>query len=471
MEKPFIKLFRSPYSGYFYDVGKNDVIRIPDNVYQHLSKVLDGLAYLGQPQDDETNQLIKGFINLGYLSPERPMKIWHSASNMVPLLLERCLGKITLQLTQDCNFRCKYCIYSEAKNLKQRSHTNKAMTIDTAKKAVIFYRNHAINANMYNVGFYGGEPLLEWELLKETVLFAERELAGKLLTFSLTTNASLLTEAKAAFLEEHGVNVLVSLDGDRTENDHNRVFKCGKGTSDMVLDNLQIIAERHPKLFSKISISSVITPSTQATTFGIYPKEIEGIPFSRYMITIEDSTEHDVIIPLELLKAMENEVCKAYLKQLGVLPCNISPYGYSRVHSIINNYKSAKPSNGIQRIMAPGGPCIPGKSRLFVSADGSLYPCERVNETSEFCIGTLDSGFDFEKAQKMLNIGAITEKDCSNCWALRHCTICAKSCGYLSCDAPAEKRKLCDSVRNNTTEKIRAMILLSEAESFFDQYC
>ena len=117
MEKPFIKLFHSPNSGYFYDVGKNEILRIPENVYQHLVQVMDGMSSLEKPEDESAIEMINSFIELGYLSTKRPVKILHSATNFAHLYLDRCIGKITLQLTQECNFRCKYCIYSEEKNM------------------------------------------------------------------------------------------------------------------------------------------------------------------------------------------------------------------------------------------------------------------------------------------------------------------------------------------------------------------
>ena len=132
MDRPFIKLFHTPNSGYFYDVGKNEIIRIPENVYLHLSEVMAGSAVLDQSDDEAVLEMIESFRDLGYLSSKRPRKIQHSATSMVPLLLNRCVEKITLQVTQDCNFRCKYCIYSEDKNLKQRSHAHKSMTLETS---------------------------------------------------------------------------------------------------------------------------------------------------------------------------------------------------------------------------------------------------------------------------------------------------------------------------------------------------
>ena len=467
MEKPFIKLFHTPNSGYFYDVGKNEIIRIPENIYLHLSEVINGSAVLDQSDDEEVLEMIESFKELGYLSSNRPKHIKHPATEMVALYQERCIDKVTLQLTQDCNFRCKYCIYSEEINLKQRSHSHKMMSFDTAKKAIMFYRDHAIDSNMYSVGLYGGEPLMQWNLLREIVLFTERALEGKLLTLSLTTNASLMTEQMATFLEDHNISVTISLDGIKAVNDANRVFLDGRGSYDVVVRKIQMIKENFPNLFEKLRISSVIDPELDVTAFGLYPCELDGIPTSNYSISLEENTEQVTVISRDLYKAMQNDVFLAYLAEIGVYTSRVSPYGLSQIKSVQSNMESIKPTNGIQNIMSSGGQCIPGKSRLFVTVDGRLYPCERVNESESNCIGNLDNGFIVDRAKQMLNIGSITEKKCQNCWAIRNCTLCCKYFDYSSEDAVEEKTKYCDTVQKSVFDKMRGMILLNEIEKYY----
>ncbi len=467
MKKPFIKLFHTPNSGYFYDVGKNEIVRIPEDVYQHLYRVEQGVVELEQPEGEDALEIIKSFMEMGYLSTKRPKKIQHSATSMIPLFLDRCIEKITLQLTQDCNFRCKYCIYSEDKNLKQRSHAHKSMSLETAKKAILFYRDHAVDSSMYNVGFYGGEPLLQWETVKETILFAEKELAGKLLLFTITTNASLLTEEKASFFEEHNVSLLVSLDGVKETNDENRVFPDGTGTSHVVLKNLRLLNKRYPNLFKELHISSVIDPSINVVSFGEYPDVIKQIPLDHYTVNVADNTDNDVELPEELSVELEKASFLAYLADLGLYSKEVTPYGYGRIRDMHSHQRVLKPASGMLDVIAPGGPCIPGKSRLMVSVNGDFYPCERVNETNANCIGNLKRGFDIAKAQRILNVGTISEKACQNCWALRLCTICIKHFDYSGENAQIEKLRYCESVKSSAYERIRALIMFYEFNEYY----
>jgi uncharacterized protein len=160
---PFIKLFRTPNAGYFLDVNKNKIILISDRSYQYLSSVLSNI-------DNEIcmpEELIE-LKSQGYLASESVVKeVRHVYSDSLALFLERKIGKVTLQLTQNCNFRCKYCIYTEKPNSKQRSHSAKRMEWITAKKAIDFLWLHSPDSTRVNIGLYGGEPLLEFQLIKK----------------------------------------------------------------------------------------------------------------------------------------------------------------------------------------------------------------------------------------------------------------------------------------------------------------
>ena len=72
----------------------------------------------------------------------------------------------------------------------------------------------------------------------------------------------------------------------------------------------------------------------------------------------------------------------------------------------------------------PGGPCVPGLHRFFVDVDGNVYPCERITEDAAFQVGNLDTGFDLEKVEKIINVGRCTKEECLTCWAFLHCGTC-----------------------------------------------
>ena len=146
-------------------------------------------------------------------------------------------------MTQNCNFRCKYCVYSGAENSYQRVHSNKVMNWNTARKAIDFLWEHSIDSKDVNIGFYGGEPLLEFDLIKKAIEYSRKKFMGKEISFSMTTNGTLLTEEIIRFLSKNKVQLVISLDGAKEINDENRVFKNGSGTYDRVIRKIDLIKQ------------------------------------------------------------------------------------------------------------------------------------------------------------------------------------------------------------------------------------
>lgn len=116
------------------------------------------------------------------------------------------------------------------------------------------------------------------------------------------------------------------------------------------------------------------------------------------------------------------------------------------------------------------GPCVPGVQRLFVNADGALYPCERVSEASSVMrIGHIDTGFELDNIRNILNIGTITEKECKECWAFRYCTSCAMAADDISEFSAAKKLSICNKVKENTESLFKDYCVLRELGYDFDK--
>ena len=103
------------------------------------------------------------------------------------------------------------------------------MSLETAKKAILFYREHSRDKDRAIIGFYGGEPLLAFPLIVESVKYAEEIFAGVDISFNITTNATLLTDEIIDFLLDHHFKLTFSLDGPNEVQDKNRIFANGSG--------------------------------------------------------------------------------------------------------------------------------------------------------------------------------------------------------------------------------------------------
>lgn len=162
------------------------------------------------------------------------------------------------------------------------------MSLDTAKKSIDFLSNHSIDAKEIGIGFYGGEPLIEFELIKEIVAYAKEVFTGKPILFSMTTNGSLLNEEIIKFLKENGFNLMISLDGPKEVNDQNRIFPDGSGTFDVVMNNIKLIAKLYPTYANELSISMVMDPRKDFDCFNFIQFDLGDIDINHMNAGVVD---------------------------------------------------------------------------------------------------------------------------------------------------------------------------------------
>lgn len=453
-----IHLFRTCGYHYVYDVPKNMILKISKKTYGLLKQVETGEVEYEKLMEDST---VSELIQNGYLSFQYIETIKHPMTNNLEQIMDGNLHMLTLQVTQNCNLRCKYCVYSGS--YINRQHNNKRMSFETAKKAIDYYITHSTQSPKLRFGFYGGEPTLEMDLIRKCVGYIRQQAPDRLVEFNLTTNATILNKEFMQFFADNNFFLTISLDGSKEIQDKNRVYaESGKGTFDKVIGNIRWIRKEFPEYLDNIHFNMVMDPAdgyTASNLFFLTDESVKGI----YVNATEknDFNYKDKYIKTSNYYSNRSyEQFKAIANYYRNFPEDISPLVEGYLVTIKKNIADVlKPDETNFSEGHPGGPCVPGLQRLFVNADGNLYPCERVNETSEIMkIGTLDDGIDLEKVKYLLNVGKVTEDACKKCWAFRFCTACAVYADegdYLS----AEKRM-------NRCADIR-----SSVASYFKEYC
>jgi Arylsulfatase regulator (Fe-S oxidoreductase) len=471
----FIKLFMTPNHYYCLDANMSEIFEIGYESYQYLEQILDGQGDKKEIVNEAIPEEILTLQGEGYLSEKSNVKtVKHPYTDYLEEFLDRKLSKITLQVTQDCNFRCKYCIYSEDNHLLQRSHSSKSMNWETAKNAVDFLWKHSVDCNVINIAFYGGEPLLQMSLVKRVIEYSEGLFEGKKLTFNITTNGTLLDKEKILYLQKHNVSLTISLDGPKEINDKNRVFENGTGTYDSVMRKIALVREVAPDYAEKLSISMVMDPENDFDCINeicLKEEDFEKVSILASIVEKNDDVE-SAEFSNDYVWKYEYQRFLAILSHIGRYEREkVSPIISSSVNTEIEKHFEIEFMSRLYENDAPSGPCIPGQLRLFCNVDGQFLPCERVNEqSSTMCIGSLETGFDINKALKLLNVGDITSSTCKNCWCFRYCTLCCKKAdsGKDTLD-PAKKLSFCVESKNNAYHRIMMYLLLKECKTDYLQ--
>lgn len=471
---PNIHLFEANRNYYLYSVSTNAIVQIQEDIFRYLYHLVTNKEDKLEQCREETKKGITFLKEEGYLDAiDETIEVRHQEMDVLEYFYQSKMHFMILQVTQNCNLRCQYCTYSGS--YVNRVHNNKRMTWETAKKAIDFLYNHSANSSTITIGFYGGEPVLELELIKKSVEYANAIFKGKQVLYTMTTNATLLDESNITFLKENKFMVTISLDGPKQIQDSNRVFADNRGTFECIFRNLDKIRKSDEEFFRKLSFNAVIDLSkdfSETSQFFQTDEVIKDLSVTGTFIS-DVSRKEKMEIKVDSYIESQYEIFKGYLYHCD--PTFFSHYkptlldtSYGRLKKAF--YERITNKNNIERSKTPGGQCLPGIQRFFVNADGDFYPCERVNENSEVMrIGSLDDGFDMKKAKDILNISSITKAKCKYCWCLNLCTQCVAAADDEGTFSMEKRLKECEKVKQSVEEEMKTYITLRKYGCNFER--
>lgn len=348
---------------------------------------------------------------------------------------------LSLAIAQKCNLGCTYCYAQQG----QFGGSPKNMTQEDAERAVDLLVNGAEPGAKLNLAFLGGEPLVNRRVLqaatiRATELAAQREVK---MTFSITTNGTLLTEADANFFETHGFAVTISLDGPREAHDAQRPYKNGSGTFDKIMRNVVPLLARQRRM--QVSARVTVTP--------------RNLDLRRALDEFIGAGFHSVgFSPLLSSPNGNGEMQEA---DLGIMLGEMINCGreFER-HALTGaRYPFANMVNAmreIQRGTHRPYPCGAGAGYLGVSADGELAACHRFVGDDDGAMGSLADGVDLTRQADWLAKRHVhAQEPCRTCWA-RY--LCGGGCHH---EVIRRGRPACDYIRGWLHYCLEAYLRLS----------
>ena len=315
---------------------------------------------------------------------------------------------LCLHIAHDCNLACQYCFAEEGEYHGRRA----LMSFEVGKKALDFLIANSGNRRNLEVDFFGGEPLMNWQVVKDLVAYGreQEKLHDKKFRFTLTTNGVLLNDEVMEFCNREMGNVVLSIDGRKEVHDKMRPFRKGAGSYDLIVPKFQQFAEsRHQ---DKYYVRG---------TFTHY-----NLDFSEDVLHLADlgfkqiSVEPVVAEPKEPYAIREEDLPKLF-----------EEYDKLAVE-MIRRHKSGEDFNFFHfMIDLEGGPCVAkrlsgcgsGTEYLAVTPWGDFYPCHQFVGNEEFLMGNVWDGVkrtDIRDEFKCCNVYA--KEKCRNCFARFYCS-------------------------------------------------
>lgn len=438
--KPLAKLFRSASSGYLYDTGTNKILACRDEVYDLLRLLFErdvDEAIIEFTCKYSEKELLKSFKEIVSAMDEENVLMTKKASTFnlsshykdIVEILNTQVQSVNLEITQECNLRCLYCIYNDHHEYK-RGHSNRRMSMETAKKAIEFTRNHSSQSEFVSIGFYGGEPLERFSFISNCVKYAKDIFDTPKLRFNITTNGTLLNEKIGKYLMQEGFTVMVSIDGPQEIHDRYRKDEAGNGSFKKTMKGLKILARYCNELKNgAISLNVVYAPpfsSRKLDEIRDYFGGIEWLP-QNTNITTYYPTERTV--PAHLVSEADLnedkdvtlwafEKYKEASEKAGTMIKSLLELRFAK---LIQRPVFRKPLDAYYL----NGCCEPGQRKSYIAADGKIHVCEKISSFAP-TVGDVETGFDLETIQKFYidEYGKKSMVNCANCWALRLCDVC-----------------------------------------------
>lgn len=313
-----------------------------------------------------------------------------------------------LNVAHDCNLRCEYCFAAKGDFGGERM----LMPFEIGKKAVDFLLEKSGTRHNLEMDFFGGEPLMNFDVVKQVVAYArnkEKEY-HKNFRFTITTNGLLLTDDKIEFINREMSNCVLSLDGRREVNDRLRVKVNGKGSYDQIVPQYQkLVANRGDKdYYARGTFTKYNLDFTQdvlhMAELGFDQVSVEPVvsdPLLDYSIK-----EEDLPRVFEEYETLAKELIRR--KKEG--------RGFNFFHFMIDLNQGPC---AIKRLRG----CGCGNEYVAVTPDGEIYPCHQFVGNPEWKMGDLNDGsFDTDMKLRFAKSNVYSKRDCRNCWAKFYCS-------------------------------------------------
>lgn len=431
---PYIKVFQLITGNYIYDVNKNMIIKIHDNkVFRQILEInkYGWSAFLSKNNlNDIDCKGLRFLLDKNYLQGNNIENIDNTNYNICRTYTSNCISHIILQVTQNCNLKCSYCPYAWD-GYMERQHNKKNMSWKTAKKALDFFIRNSYESDELAVSFYGGEPLLEFDLIKKCITYITSIVKSKPITFHMTTNGTLINREFLDFIGGFDFGIYISLDGPKEAHDKNRKFGInGKGTFEKIYANLKLITNEYPHLTKNFFFNAVWDGFNDIDEINCF-FEHDGIlsKFGDYNIDFVD--DGAIMTDISISEHNYYSQQQQYFNYLASIAKNTScpplTKDIKRINEGILKFKDQfSDKTPLCKVRFQSGPCIPGCSKLFVDVTGGLFPCEK---TSDKCvsIGNINNKdiINYCDVHKQMNLNGMVSEKCKACWAFRFCKICS----------------------------------------------
>ena len=315
---------------------------------------------------------------------------------------------LCLHIAHDCNLACRYCFAEEGEYHGRRA----LMSYEVGKKALDFLIANSGSRKNLEVDFFGGEPLMNWQVVKDLVKYGreQEKLHNKKFRFTLTTNGVLLNDEVMEFCNKEMGNVVLSVDGRKEVHDYMRPFRKGAGSYDLIMPKFQKFAESRNQ--DKYYVRGTFTHHN--LDFSKDVLHLADLGFKQISVepVVAADTEEYAIREEDIPQIMEeyDTLAKEMIKR------EKEGKGFNFFHFMVDLDQGPC---AIKRLSG----CGAGHEYLAVAPNGDIYPCHQFVGNKDFLMGNVNENKIDENIEKMFERSNVyTKEKCKNCFAKFYCS-------------------------------------------------
>ncbi len=325
------------------------------------------------------------------------------------LLKDAPIKSMCLNIAHDCNLRCKYCFAAQGDFGGERM----LMPFSVARSAIDFLIDHSAGRHNLELDFFGGEPLMNFDVVKQTVAYArgiEKE-HNKCFRFTITTNGLLLNDDNIRFINQEMSNCILSLDGRKEVNDRFRISENGRGSYDIIVPKFQKLVKNRSK----------DKDYYVRGTFSKYNLDFTHDILHLLDLGFTEISVEPVVSDGKLDYAIREEDLPAVFKE------------YENLSKLIIERKKAGKGFDFFHFMIDlnQGPCVIkrlrgcscGNEYVAVTPSGDIFPCHQFVGSEKWKMGNvLDGTFNLKMKNDFALTNIYSKPECKNCWAKFYCS-------------------------------------------------
>lgn len=468
--KRFGVTFQTSNNTYFYDAGTGKVVLLDEMskpiILALFNEKTDLRSFESLLSNDKNTNYASSFFQHEHLLMRPSNARFYDLS---PFLSESSLQcqQLIIELTGKCNLRCQYCIYNDHYE-HNRAFNEEAIDFETVKKAIDYAYAHR-SPKMFAIGFYGGEPLLNFKVMKQCIEYCLTQYKENAPIFSFTTNLTLMSKEIADFLAQvPNMSIIASIDGPKTIQNENRTFANGAPTFDAVLQGLRNLCDAIAKHNSncRVNINTVFMPPYTEKRFSIINDFFESLSFLPPNTEVTATYPAPGSIPESFIERINSQGSsdrsETRWMDWAIEKMNLhkglpdSPNLYSTLlMRTLGDIHFRRLSDRPFEQDCLNACCIPGNRRLYVCTNGAYKLCEKMGNSPY--IGHVNSGINFEviKDYYIDQYEEASIEDCSNCWAINLCSLCYSLCYEQSGINMETKRMNCEYARESALSNLQ----------------